>query len=85
MMRNGYKEKTLWDGIQRIYEFDNGYGASVVRRSMSYGGSDGLWELAVKWNGSLCYDTPITDDVLGYLNEEMVNYYLEKIEQLTKP
>lgn len=31
-------------GIQR---FDNGYGASVVRFTYSYGFEQGLWELAV--------------------------------------
>lgn len=34
-------------GIQRIYHFDNGYGASVVRFTYSYGFEQGLWELAV--------------------------------------
>jgi len=43
----------------------------------------GLWELAVIGkDGSLCYDTPITDDVLGYLTEEEVNNTLVLIEQL---
>ena len=32
---------------QKIYKFPNGYGASVIKGPYSYGGPDGLWELAV--------------------------------------
>ena len=69
-------------GIQKVYEFDNGYGASVIMGPQSYGFSKGLWELAVLQNGSLCYDTPITNDVIGHLNEEEVNNYLNLIKEL---
>lgn len=84
-------EGTLFDGVQRLYRFVNGYGASVVRRFGSYGGSEGLWELAViKWNDDLfrqfdwdlCYSTPITYDVIGYLEEDQVNTVLSFIEKL---
>lgn len=30
----------------------------------------------------LCYDTPITDDVIGYLTSDEVFDLLDKIEQL---
>jgi len=73
-------------GIQYIAKFDNNYGASIVKHDFSYGGSDGLWELAViKYTGddwSLVYDTHITNDVLGYLSEEEVNETLDKIKAL---
>ena len=59
--------------------FDNGYGVSVIRHSGSYGNAAGLFELAVLKGTAdkfeLCYDTPITGDVLGYLTpEEVVDY-----------
>ena len=85
-MRSGYQEKVLWDGVQRIYKFDNGYGASVVRHEFSYGGSRGAWEVAVlDADGELTYDTPITNDVIGWLDEDGVESYLEKIENLPAP
>jgi len=70
------------DGVQKVYQFPNGYGASVIKHSYSYGGSDGKWELAVLENNELCYSTPITDDVLGHLNDAEVDNYLRQIEQL---
>ncbi len=69
-------------GIRYEYQFPNGYGASVVKNPMSYGGQDDLWELAVLKEGKICYDTPITDDVIGYLSDEGVNKLLNLIEKL---
>jgi hypothetical protein len=70
------------DGEQRIYQFDNGYGASVIRHQYSYGGDKGLWELAVLKDGELCYDTEITSDVEGHLNEDDVDILLSNIKEL---
>ena len=48
----------IHDGKQIIYRFPNGYGASVVDHSFSYG-----LEIAVlDSNDKITYDTPITDD-----------------------
>ena len=71
---------------QGIARFANGYGASVIRGLGTYGGTAGLWELGViehsggTWD--LCYDTPITDDVVGNLTESGVADLLAKIEAL---
>lgn len=78
------------DGIQKLYRFRNNYGASVVSHRHFHGGNMGLWELAVTRyelgatdeEYTLCYDTPITDDVLGYMEEAQVNETLMKIEAL---
>jgi hypothetical protein len=63
-------------GQQKIYRFDNGYGASVVKHFYSYGGSQGLWELAViafdgegAYDWSVSYSTGITEDVIGHLSD----------------
>jgi hypothetical protein len=74
-------------GIQKLYSFPNGYGASVVKHEGSYGGGKGLWELAVINNISedgfdICYDTPITNDVIGWLNDPEVDRLLYLIRDL---
>jgi len=71
-------------GIQKVYKFPNGYGASVIRHKGSYGYSKGLWELAVLEGDELCYDTEITDDVIGHLNDPEVDRLLRRIQQLWK-
>ena len=69
-------------GITSRTKFKNGYEASVVKSEHSYGGRDGLYELAVFKDGEMTYDTPITDDVLGYLTEEEVSETFIKIQEL---
>lgn len=80
-------EASLFGGPHKVYKFPNNYGASVVKNNYSYGGKDGLWEIAVvyfvndnEWH--IDYSTPITSDVLGYLTDEEVCETLEKIKNL---
>lgn len=67
---------------QKIYHFPNGYGASVVCNHMSYGGNEGLFEVAVLHGNEICYSTSITDDVVGNLDHEGVLEILRKIKNL---
>lgn len=74
-------ERALIPGHQWKFKFANGYGASVI--DDGYGSPAQPYELAVLGpDGSLCYDTPITDDVLGWLTAEEVAETLAKIEAL---
>lgn len=64
--------------------YKNGYGISVISNEFSYGGKDGLYEVAVligdEDDYTLCYDTHITSDVLGHLTlEEVID--IEKLIQ----
>ncbi len=67
--------------------FKNGYGVSVLN------GGDGIYsggfgkdsyELAVLKDGSICSDTEITDDVLGWITSFEVSEVMEKLQQLEK-
>lgn len=70
-------------GIMSRIMFDNGFGASVVKTPYTYGGKEGLYELAVlDSDGQLTYDTPVTSDVEGYLKEEDVTKLLTQIQNL---
>ena len=57
--------KEVMDGVQKLYSFPNGYGASVIKHKGSYGGDKGLWELAVlDTDGELCPKTSLVTLVL---------------------
>ena len=78
-----FKQHPSSDGIIARITFDNGYGASVVRHEYSYGGKDGLFEVAVLGkDGDLTYDTPVTNDVIGYLEPEGVAEIMEQVQGL---
>jgi len=84
MMLKGYAKKyEIHNGVGYEYQFDNGYGASVVKHDASYGGKQGLYEIAVlDSTGDLCYSTPITDDVIGFATEDKVLDTLQRIKLL---
>lgn len=87
MKLSDLKFHSLHDGICSRIFFPNGYGASVIKHKYSYGGTEGLYELAVitgnEESWSLNFRNPISDDdVLGYLTEKDVESYLSKIEAL---
>jgi hypothetical protein len=67
-------------GTQWKFQFSNAYGASVI--DDGYGAESGLYELAVLRDGAITHDTPITDDVLGYLTEAEVAATLDRIAAL---
>lgn len=70
-------------GIRAVVEFDNGYGASVVQNKFSYGGTQGLYEIAVlDSDKEITYTTSVTNDVLGYLSKDEVSGVLEQISKL---
>jgi hypothetical protein len=48
----------------------------------SYTSNESEWELAVFHKGSICYDTPITDDVLGHLSDDAVTKVMGKVQRL---
>ncbi len=73
--------------IQLLFRFDNDYGALVIRGPNIYGGEMGLFSLAVVHFQSsrvfrLVYDTPVADDVIGYLNGDEILELLTQIQKL---
>lgn len=74
------------DGKQAVGFFPNGYGYSIIQNAFSYGSELGLYEIAVlKGNGAyaeICYDTEITEDVIGHLTLDEATQVAEKIKNL---
>lgn len=79
-----FKELVDMNGVYCRIMFENGFGASIVKHDFSYGGRDGLYEIAVldDIEGGPIYYTSVTDDVLGYLTKEDVETHLNEIKNL---
>ena len=58
--------------------FSNGYTASVAKYSA------GDYEIAVKFNGKMCYDTPVTNDVVRCGTIQEVTKVLIEVSALPK-
>lgn len=74
-------------GYSRDIMFDNGYGASVVAHEGSYGGSCGLFEIAlIDANGDIISNHPLmgSGGVIGWLDFENVVDVLNQIKTLPK-
>ena len=65
----------------RVY-FPNGFGASIIKHSGSYGHEDDVFEVAVLFKEDVCYRTPITHDVVGDLTDEDVVRICKRISDL---
>lgn len=72
------------DATQAVMEFPNGYGISVITGTCFYTDILHPFECAVVWGNHLCYDTPITDDVIGHCNTEDVTNIMKQIQKLPK-
>lgn len=69
-------------GTQAKVTFNNGYGASVITGWGTYTTPDKPYEVAIMQDDVLCYDTPITDDVIGHCTASRVTELLNEIESL---
>jgi hypothetical protein len=65
-----------------VMRFDNGYGISVVKGNMFYSNGIDTYEVGILKEGVLCYDTPITDDVIAYVNADEVSNIMKQIQEL---
>ena len=73
-------------GTIKKYQFDNGYGASVACHTESYGGDEGLYEIAlIDEEGDIITspNDPSSNwqDVKGFLTEGEVEVYLTEIAE----
>ena len=73
-------------GIIKKIQFDNGYGASVACHTGSYGGDEGLYEMALTDDDGDVITSPNDpssswQDVKGYLTLSEVEAYLKEISE----
>ena len=75
------------NGVQAIVKFGPHYELSIIKSDFSYGGSQGLYEIAVFLDKEMIELPGVTqpgDTVKGYLSEDNVNDIIESMAQLTK-
>lgn len=72
-------------GVRYTFTCDNGWGASVICNEYSYGGTSGLFEMAVLGlDQATDFDNPVTDnDPSGWLTESKVVQKLRRLVTLT--
>jgi len=76
-----FKRHSIGKDWKSRMDFDNGYGVSVVKFNGSCGYPN-LWEVAVMYEGSLTYNTDITDDVIGLQTDQDVTDVMKKVQAL---
>jgi hypothetical protein len=71
---------------KKVLQFNNGYGLSIICSEMSYGGNEGMFEIALlDSEGSIIYDDALGfSDVMGYLDFGHVALIIDKIRNATK-
>ncbi len=81
--------RNIRDSRQILMRFPNNYGASIIQGPYTYGGDQGLYEVAVVHFPScedeyiIDYDNPVSNgDVLGYLSIPEVHDTLRRIINL---
>ena len=74
-----YEISDHFGGYRILIEYPNGFGVSIVKSDNSYGHGEDLWDLAVLHIGEITYKTSMTDDVIGYLNEDEVVSFCQTI------
>ena len=82
-----HKARSAGFRTHAVMLFENGYGVSVITGGSARADDEGPYELAVlRHEGDkrycLCYDTPITDDVVGYLTVDGVTELMRRVQEL---
>ena len=67
-----------------VMEFENGYGVSVVFGDQFCSNGIDTYEVAIIKDNHVCYDTPLTDNVLAYQNENEVTEIMRKVQEFNK-
>lgn len=77
-----YLAKKYAESKQAKMDFENGYGISVLFGSMFNSNGIDTYEVGILKDGTLCYDTPITNTVIGYITADEVTDIMRKIQEL---
>lgn len=77
-----FPERDDLEVAQTLIKFPNGYGISFVKGPASYGLEAGIIKHHKdEWH--LCFDTPVTRDVLGHLEDKDIIPLCKSVSELT--
>jgi len=78
-----FEKSELYGGVQYLFNLDNGLKVSVIKHFGSYGAKDDKWELAVYEDKEFLSPGFFEGDIVkGWLTDEDVESYLEKIADI---
>lgn len=69
-------------GRQAYTDYPNGYGNSILHGSLFFSDGVGTYEVAITNDTGIDYNTPLTDDVIGYVPREMVDLIMVATQRL---
>jgi hypothetical protein len=72
------------DGTQGLVVLNNGYTLSIVKGEHTYGGQNGLYEMAIFFEGDIVEEHPLleyTSGVVGWLDEREVEELIKKLRR----
>jgi hypothetical protein len=72
----------VFSSTRAVMHFENEYGISVITGKGAYVNGEKPYEIAVLYNGEITYNTDITDNVIGWQNEDNVTDIMKKIQEL---
>ena len=75
-------KEMLVNSKHAVMEFENGYGVSVIFGEQFYSNGIDTYEVAIIKDNHVCFDTPLTDNVLAYQNENEVTEIMRKVQEL---
>ncbi|MDD4730072.1 MAG: hypothetical protein PHN55_15140 [Dysgonamonadaceae bacterium] len=67
-----------------VIEFENSYGVSVLFGDIFYSNGIDTYEVVIMKDKHVCFDTPLTDTVLAYKNENEVTEIMRKVQEFNK-
>jgi len=82
--KSQYTKEMFANSKHAVMEFENGYSVSVIFGDQFCSNGIDTYEVAIIKDNHVCYDTPLTDNVLAYQTEDEVTEIMRKVQEFNK-
>ena len=82
--KSQYTKEMFTNSKHAVMEFENGYSVSVIFGEQFCSNGIDTYEVAIIKDNHVCFDTPLTDNVLAYQTEDEVTEIMRKVQELNK-